>query len=440
MSYDFYAAREEIKDDVQDLYARIQLSANDLVEDRDSAKNQHNKRFMRQYDNYAQSQSRQFRELLTVDLLSAIECLPEGAAVLRFEMRLARPYISKDDTSYYICDNPVRKDWVFHLPMVSAPGWKGTLRTTASRILAHESEELSPVAFAEQRLRLNLLFGNEKEDVESFMDQVGGAEAAQIYHELLQQRTKTGFLAGRLRFYSTFFDRVTIEVINPHDRTKKAGKLPVYFEAADIGAKGIFSLLYVPFDLVGKPTEKLTSEIADDLKVLGTALQAMLNTYGFGAKTSSGFGVADEKLVKPGQLLLRVAGLPLEKPERPKPPKIRRKRRKLRRYWKAENQLKDEFLTDTSDLVPESQYKAYIESLGQEYKKSDRQLYDKARKWWEREGKELAEKASEDEESKTETDEPENLWAERTFTTLTQMVEKMESLAADLVALEETDE
>jgi CRISPR-associated protein Cmr2 len=442
MSYDFYAAREEVKHQVQDLYAQIQLSANDLGDA--STKNQHNRRFMRRFDNYVQGQLKRFSELLTVEPLSAIECLPDGAAVLRFEMRLARPFMSKDDTSYYICDNPVRKDWVFHLPMMSATGWKGTLRATASRILAHESEELSQLAFAEHRLRLTLLFGNEKEggEAESFLDQAGGAEAARIYQERLEQHTETGFLAGRLRFYSTFFDKVTVEVINPHDRVKKAGKLPIYFEAADIGAKGMFSLLYVPCDLIGKSTEEMTSEIADDLKVLGTALRAMLNTYGFGAKTSSGFGVVEEKLAKPGKLLLRIAGLPLEKPEKPKPTKVRRKRRKLRRYWKAENQLKDKFLTDTGDLVPESQYKAYIQSLGQEYTRSDRQLYNKACKWWKREGKDLAEEAAAAEalKSEKEADTPEEPWAERTFTSLTQMVEKIQSLAADLAAKEETNE
>ncbi|MEA3309794.1 MAG: hypothetical protein U9Q70_09830 [Chloroflexota bacterium] len=442
MSYDFYAAREEIEHDVQDLYARIQLSANDLGDA--SAKSQHNRHFRRQYNDYIQAQAKLAAQLLVDSPLRAIENLPVGAAVLQFQMKLARPFLSRDDTPYHICDNPIRKEKIFHLPMMPATSWKGTLRATAQRLLAQDADQMNSLAFANKHLRLTLLFGTEKEKGKSqtFLNHRGGTEAAQTYNELLSEYTETGFLAGRLRFYSTFFDQVTIEVINPHDRVKKAGKLPIYFEVVDIGAKGTFKLLYLPFDLIGKPAQEIASEIAKDFKMLGGSLQAMLSTYGFGAKTSSGFGVVEENLARPGKLLLRVSGLPSERPEKPKFPQTREKQRKLRRYWKAENQLKDEFLTDTRELSPESQYKAYIQSLGQEYTRTDRQLYNKARKWWEREGEELAEKASESEklESKVESAEPENLWAERTFASLTQMVEKMESLTADLVAKEHTDE
>ncbi len=98
--------------------------------------------------------------------------------------------------------------------------------------------------------------------------------------------------AGRLRFYPTFFNLISLEVINPHDRQTRAGKQPIYFESVPVGASGIFSLLYAPFNSVTEVEAKA------DLILVTKAISEMLLTYGFSAKKSSGFGEVNDELSK----------------------------------------------------------------------------------------------------------------------------------------------
>lgn len=471
MSYDFFAAGETIKkeDGVQDLYAKIQLLANNLVSDsaKKRASEKHRRLFQEKYTRYIQAQLHQFSELL-IDVSSLdIEVLPHGSVVLWLKFRLMRPFLSTDDALYYILDNPVRKEKVFGLPMVAPTGWKGALRAAMTRELASglvKDEQEKESNFVKRRLRLYRLFGNEDASVAAFLNralarhrigplpedaddeqreewqkriEAETERAAQEFDALLREqgyrRGDVEGFQGRLRFYPTFFTQSGLEVINPHSRESGAGKQPIYFECVPIGAQGAFTLLYMPVDLIGEPADKARAELADDLMTIGEGIRAMLTIHGFGAKTSSGFGVVSDKLMEPGQLVLKVADLHSEEPEQSQPAKPQHKRKKkLRRYWKAENQLKDEFLTDDNELIPEKEYQEYIESLGQEYTKSDRQLYAKAKKWWKREGKALAEQPEKKPELETKPETVEAQWPERRFDSLEEMVEKIEVLAEQL--------
>lgn len=197
--------------------------------------------------------------LLQPDFADVI--FPKGSFWLKFDFSLARPYLSRDDVDFHICDNPVRKDKVFKIPMISSTSWKGNLRW-AIRI----QRELMGKSDDEVVLRL---FGNEK-----------GEEETEKLH------------SGRLQFYPTFFNDIGMEVINPHDREKRAGKMPIYFESAPPEAKGNFSLLYVPFDIIGDK-ERL-EEVEEDTKAVIDALAALMLNYGFSAKKTSGFGIIDK--------------------------------------------------------------------------------------------------------------------------------------------------
>jgi len=82
-------------------------------------------------------------------------------------------------------------------------------------------------------------------------------------------------------------------VINPHNREKGVGaRGPILLECVPAGAQGELILLYVP---TGTAVD--VQQSADDLVVVAQGIQAMLSTYGFGAKTSSGFGIASDDLV-----------------------------------------------------------------------------------------------------------------------------------------------
>ena len=64
------------------------------------------------------------------------------------------------------------------------------------------------------------------------------------------------------------------------------------------GAHGTFSLLYVPFDLIGADEAEIRRQALEDLQLVAEGLQAMFLTYGFSAKRTSGYGVAEDRIVK----------------------------------------------------------------------------------------------------------------------------------------------
>lgn len=226
-----------------------------------------------------------------------LSILPPNSAFIQFKFSLASPYISRDDEIFHINDNPVRKDKLFKVPMMSGSAWKGNLRWTATHLLVlqwlqtQDSEQL-----ADSRVRLTLLFGNEvgadgESGLTKYLDDLS-TEAASIYRQKVRTHfSQTGRQSnpnhkGYLNFYPTFFDLISLEVINPHDRTTRTGKQPIYFESVPVGASGVFSLLYVPFN---EPSE---ADIPTDLMLISKSISEMMLTYGFSAKKSSGFGEA----------------------------------------------------------------------------------------------------------------------------------------------------
>lgn len=284
---------------------------------------------------------------------SVLSLLPAYSFVMQFSFTLAQPYLSRNEQNFYIIDNPVRKDKVFDLPYVASTSWKGSLRAAIWH-LNHGPEEEA----------IAHLFGNKKE-VED--------------QELLR--------AGCLYFFPTFFTQKSLEIINPQDRKLRAGEKPITLESVPGGVKGatgIFTLLYVPFDLIGEDEKETRNQAAQELRLVASGLQAMFRDYGFGAKTSSGFGVAKEAIS--GSLILRMPGN--EKQRKEEETAIAQPvESALARYLEAPNRLKPEYLT------PEGTFRERSEAELKKMNKGDRQLYDKAKSWWEREGKQLAEAA-----------------------------------------------
>lgn len=199
--------------------------------------------------------------------VSAVAHMPSLSFMLRVPFRLLKPYISKDERDFHLLDNPLRKEKVFQVPMVAATSWKGVLRAA-----------LWQLGYKEDEITVRML-GNPR-----------GSEERQ---------------AGRLYFFTTFFDKIGLEVINPHSRETGVGERgPILMECVP-GGRGTLLLLYVPFGPVAQREQERRGEVAMDLEVLSEGVQAMLTTYGFGAKTSSGFGTADDGLPGEGKLVIR---------------------------------------------------------------------------------------------------------------------------------------
>lgn len=94
----------------------------------------------------------------------------------------------------------------------------------------------------------------------------------------------------------------------PIDRKTKTGKNPIYIECVPKGATGTFSLLYVPFDLIGHPVKEQKREIKKDILLIYCALKEMMLTYGFSAKKTSGFGIIEPEFPEEGQF--EMTGIP----------------------------------------------------------------------------------------------------------------------------------
>lgn len=205
--------------------------------------------------------------------------LPPYSFLIQFTFTLAQPYISRDEQDFYIIDNPVRKDKIFRLPYVASTSWKGSLRAAFWQM-----------GYKGKDKRVRCLFGNEKDEGEK--EKTGDDVVA--------------FQAGRLYFYPTFFTVKSLEIINPQDRKLRSGKLPIPFESVPQDAEGVFTLLYVPFDVIGDEREGIRQQVAEDIKLVAQGLKEMFRTSGFGAKTSSGFGLANGDL-KEVRLEIRAA-------------------------------------------------------------------------------------------------------------------------------------
>jgi CRISPR-associated protein Cmr2 len=198
--------------------------------------------------------------------------LPTHSFFLYVPFTLATPYISKDDEPLYVHENPVRKDHVIRVPMVSGTSWKGAFRAA---------------------LRWRLEADDEDADVVRLMGNAKGAEE--------------DFRRARLHFYPTFFDALRVGTINPHGRESGAGTKPIYIEQVPRGAEGTFAVLYAPVVPDG-PREPLPTweEALHDLEWVGKAAYVLLTQLGFGAKTASGMGRVRAKIT--GAYLLMQRG------------------------------------------------------------------------------------------------------------------------------------
>lgn len=265
-----------------------------------------------------------WEQLGLVDPGSKLDILSSGAWSLNIPFVLRKPYISRDDTEYYIVDNPIKKEWVSKLAYVAPSQWKGALRSSMMLSIANELKDTADEKiYTSRRIQLCQLFGNEKEDAAMYLNrclasiQVG--EKPSNDNEAVQKEWKAAFreeisnvskefesklkelgyrlgkiegFRGRLYFHPTYFTRTSMELINPHDRESGAGKIPIQFECVPQGSPGTFTLLYVPMSQNGESSKQNFTQSISDMNLVAQGLYDMFLNFGFGAKTSSGFGVA----------------------------------------------------------------------------------------------------------------------------------------------------
>jgi CRISPR-associated protein Cmr2 len=273
MSHEFFAHYAKRWDNHEDKDAETQviLLCEGILENKKSAQEKLKKMILaNRLDKFLEQQRRTFHDLLSYNLPD-LRMFPVGSFTLEFTFYLDKPYISTDDTSFYIIDNPLKREKVFKLPYIAPSQWKGILRSTVREQKGYKTWE-------EEDKQMVRIFGNIKKEKE---------------HENLSK--------GALYFYPTYFDKIGLEVINPHDCKTGAGTQPIYFESVPIGASGTFSLFYFPSN---RDEKNRIDDMLDDLTIISEGICKMMTTHGVGAQVSSGFGRVKE--IKAGNLTIKI--------------------------------------------------------------------------------------------------------------------------------------
>ncbi len=260
-----------------------------------------------------------------------INKLPKHSFAIWFKFKLKAPYFSKDDDEFYIIQNPILKETNFKVPMIRGSSWKGAL-ASAFRDLINEETDLDnkrkkiesflrvfgagsdsikaiesyifdkskSLKKAKEKLLEFILFELGLEVDKNLIDEVNDIGSKNKLLDIIKNKLSKKLEdnqkdlplefqthKGRVIFYPTYFDKLSLEIINPHDRRKRAGTNPIHYEVVPAKTEGIFQLIYIPFDAVLKKNED--EEVNEDLENIIKALN-ILSNKGIGAKTKLGWG------------------------------------------------------------------------------------------------------------------------------------------------------
>ncbi|MDI6851796.1 MAG: RAMP superfamily CRISPR-associated protein [bacterium] len=262
-----------------------------------------------------------------------LENLPNYSFALWVKFKLIAPYFSKDDDEFYIIQNPVLKEKVFKVPMVRGSSWKGALAGAFKKLLNEENDISKRNGIIESYLRIfgagseNIKVIEEylreksknseefkskilefmlfelgikvsRDDIDIINNENDENKLIELLNNKISQKIKRSQSnipiefqthKGRAIFYPTYFDKLSLEIINPHDRRKRAGTNPIHYEVVPKNTEGILQILYIPFDGIMKNDEELKSEAKCDLENLCKAIEK-LSDEGIGAKTKLGWG------------------------------------------------------------------------------------------------------------------------------------------------------
>jgi len=273
-----------------------------------------------QIDNKVLEEIKQISGIIAKDDINkTIEDLIPHYFIIQANFGLQTPYFSRDDDNFYIIDNPIMKEKVWKVPMVRPSAWKGAFFNAAmKRLKEKEGKDFADIYFMIYRI-----FGTgseefrklsqwiQKENKEKFkrslllyaLFELGKKINPQsdtiesLYNKILDEIGSKSFVPhkGRAIFYPTYFDRLSLEVINPHNRRTKAGTHPIYYEVVPKGTKGIFQLIYIPHDAILLKNGKVRKQAKDDADFLIELFKETLQETGIGAKTKLGWGKAEIK-------------------------------------------------------------------------------------------------------------------------------------------------
>lgn len=258
----------------------------------------------------------------TEELLKYLKKLPFYSFAITAEIELKAPYFSKDDDNFYLVNNPVLKEKVYKVPMVKGSAWKGAAAAASKELLNEDLNHFSQFArifglgSSEYRNLLHSIEGENKENIiraiislclfelglsldKKDIDDIKNNPfefLLKLSENLNIRSIKDNAIfpylqpnKGRVIFYPTYFSKISYEVINPHDRQRRAGINPIFYEVVPKGTVGKLQLIYIPYDAILTEKEALKEQIKKDLSFLCRAIEKTAN-QGIGAKTKLGWG------------------------------------------------------------------------------------------------------------------------------------------------------
>ena len=261
------------------------------------------------------------------ELKNFVKDLIPYSFILRTKIKLTSPYFSKDDDEFYLINNPILKDKAFKVPMVRGSGWKGAIANSFREIINENNQKRELIQsylrifgtgsaeFKElesmikddinrskkfdfntliEYLAFELGLSLSKDDIDALKNDQTKWLKENIYDKLYEKSYENipNFLKthrGRAIFYPTFFKQLSLEVINPHDRKKRAGTMPIYYEVVPKDTEGFLQIVYIPFDSVLKNRDEIEKEVKEDIVNLIKAIEKTQN-LGIGAKSKLGWG------------------------------------------------------------------------------------------------------------------------------------------------------
>ncbi|WP_456408637.1 RAMP superfamily CRISPR-associated protein [Caldithrix abyssi] len=259
------------------------------------------------------------------NLDDTVSALIPYSFILQTRIQLTAPYFSSDDDDFYLIQNPCLKETVFKVPMVRGSGWKGTIATAFRELINDNTTSISKSEKIQSYLRLFGTGSQEFRKLEQMIKdhlekskqldfsaiinfalfelglKLDARDIEMLKNESSMQEWIEARLGaklekaywqshkGRLIIYPTYFDRLSLEIINPHSRKTRVGTNPIHYEVVPAGTTGTLQMVYIPFDGVLMNNSELWQQIEADLQLLTQALEKATN-IGIGAKAKLGWG------------------------------------------------------------------------------------------------------------------------------------------------------
>lgn len=262
----------------------------------------------------------------TEELKDFVKNLIPYSFALHGKIKLSSPYFSRDDDNFYLIQNPCLKETVYKVPMVRGSSWKGAIAAAGMELINEEPKRFSSFVrifgtgsdeyrsllsyFKEKetgkkskeklaKLLLKYLLFElgkklDKNDIEQIKKNPEGwmEEKLKLKSNDLTNSMKFPYLQvhkGRVIFYPSYFNTLSLEVINPHSRKTRAGIKPIHYEVVPKDAETVLQIVYVPFDGVMTKNSDLEEQVKNDLEFLFMCIERV-SEKGIGAKTKLGWG------------------------------------------------------------------------------------------------------------------------------------------------------